>query len=326
MLTHPDGNLIVKKAFEGLKGVKTKDLIITILKEHEEKYDIVKGLKENIGEDITVIVLESPTASQSETIYETIIKANISEPFFIKDSDNYFEVELNDTNNYICYSNLDEYKEINAANKSYIIMNSQGIIVEMIEKRIVSQSFNVGGYFFKDPQQFISSYLKLKDKKNGELFLSHIIEDLIVSKNEIFLGEKVSGYLDWGTLEDWQKYKNKFKTYFFDIDGIFFKNSAQYFNPRWEEAPFLEKNVNFLKVISDNPFIQIFFVTSRPEKYRKMLGKKFELLGIRYDGMLMGCKHSKRIIVNDFSDTNPFPTCEAINLPRDSEDLEKYLK
>ena len=29
----------------------------------------------------------------------------------------------------------------------------------------------------------------------------------------------VTKYYDWGTLEDWNKYKNEFKTLFIDIDG-----------------------------------------------------------------------------------------------------------
>lgn len=327
MLNHPDGNLMVKKAIEGLKDISTKDIIITILREHEEKYDIARGLRENIGNDITIVILDEPTKSQSETIYLTLKKANVNESFLVKDSDNMFSVSVPSHFNYICYSNLQEYSDINPANKSYIIMNDQGIIVEMVEKKIVSQSFNVGGYFFVSPEKFIETYEKLSKLNNPtELYLSHIIEDMIVNGKEVFFGKKVTDYFDWGTLDDWQKYRQKFKTYFFDIDGIFFRNAGQYHKPRWEDTVINEKNVQKLKELSNNPYVQIFFITSRPEFYRTMLENKFSELGIKYSSLTMGCNHAKRIIVNDFSDTTGYPTCESINIPRDSEDLDKYLK
>jgi hypothetical protein len=35
----------------------------------------------------------------------------------------------------------------------------------------------------------------------------------------------------------------------------------------------------------------------------------------------MGVHHSKRILINDYATTNPYPTAVAINLKRDSENL-----
>ena len=327
MLTHPDGDLMIKKAVESIRGVSLKDVIITILKEHEEKYDIIRGLRENIGNDINVVVLDEPTKSQSETVYETIKRAGIKESFIVKDSDNIFSLEgPGEKFNYICYSNLQEYSEINPSNKSYIVMNEQGIINEIVEKKIVSQTFNVGGYYFVDVKQFMDAYETLSSRLAGtELYLSSIVEYLILNRGAVFFGKKISDYCDWGTLQDWQKYRAKFRTYFFDLDGVLFKNGAQYFKPRWENADFIEENLKVLQELSQSPYMQIYFVTSRPEKFRKMLEEKFKEKNIKYSGMLMGCSHAKRILVNDFSDTATYPVCEAINMPRDSVELKKYI-
>lgn len=205
-------------------------------------------------------------------------------------------------------------------------MNEQGIINEIVEKKIVSQTFNVGGYCFTDSKQFTDAYESLiRGDQKEELYLSSIVEHLILNKIAVFFGKKIKEYFDWGTLNDWQKYKSKFRTYFFDLDGVFFKNGAQYFKPRWEDAPFIEDNLRLLQELSKNPYIQIYFVTSRPEKYRALIEKKFMDNDVKFSGMLMGCSHAKRIIVNDFSDTNTYPVCEAINLPRDSTELKKYI-
>ena len=46
---------------------------------------------------------------------------------------------------------------------------------------------------------------------------------------------------------------------------------------------------------------------------------------IPYDQLVMGLPHCKRVLVNDFARSNLYPSCEAINIPRNSETLEEYL-
>ena len=284
------------------------------------------GLRENIGDDINIVILEESTSSQPETVYRAIKKLNIDEPFMVKDSDNTFEINVIADQNYICYSSLDEYEEINARNKSYILMNEQEIILRMAEKKIISQTFNVGGYFFKDTKKFIECYEKLVDDAvGGELYLSHIIEEMRVNNNEVFIGKKVQNYFDWGTFRDWQKYRKKFHVYIFDLDGVFFRNGAQYHEPRWENIVFIEENIKKLIELSNDRYAQLYFLTARTEKYRNMIEEKFKEKGIRHSGLLMGCMHAKRTIINDFSKTTGYPSCDAISIPRDSDELNKYL-
>lgn len=326
MLTHPDGDLMVKKAIEQI-NVEPEDIIITILREHEEKYDIIRGLKENIGEKINIVVLDEQTKNQPETVYLTLKKTGINEGFLIKDSDNTSAIpSWREDKNYVCYSDIQEYEDINPGNKSYIKLNDQNIIIDIVEKKVISRFFNVGGYFFTDPQKFMATFEKLNKKNNGsELYISHIIEDMILNQGELFFGKKINSYIDFGTPEQWNKYIRQFKTYFFDVDGVLFENGAQYFKPRWEDTKPLNENLEVIKKLSENDKIQLFFITSRPEKYRAMLEKKLKNLGIKYSGLIMDCLHSKRIIVDDFSNTTGYPKCEAINILRDSEDLKKYI-
>lgn len=325
MLTHPDGNLMVKKVVDSL-GVAPKDVIIAILAEHEEKYDIVKGLKENIGEGVTVVVLDHATGSQPETVAATIRKTGLNEPFLIKDSDNIFSVpKMDEGFNYVCYSDLQDYDDINPGNKSYIKMNDQNIITDIVEKSVASRFFNVGGYYFTDPAKFLETYSRLEKSNGGELYTSHVIADMILHGNEIFMGKYVKNYVDWGTWEQWSRYVQKFRAYFIDLDGVVFKSGAQYFTPRWDETSPLMENVEVIKKLCGEGNSQIFFVTARPEKCRKLTEQKLSALGLKWHALLMGCFHAKRVIINDFSMTSTYPSCEAINVLRDSEDLKRYL-
>jgi len=39
----------------------------------------------------------------------------------------------------------------------------------------------------------------------------------------------------------------------------------------------------------------------------------------------MGLQSNKRIVINDYSSTNVYPNCTAINLKRNNDDLENLL-
>ena len=325
MLTHPDGNLMVKKVVDSL-GADPKDVIIAILSEHEEKYDIARGLKENIGEGVQVVVLEHATASQPETVAATIRKIGLTEPFLIKDSDNIFSVpRMEEGFNYVCYSDLQDYGDINPGNKSYIKMNEQGIITDIVEKSVASRFFNVGGYYFSDPKKFMETYERLAKGNGGELYTSHVIADMIMRGNEVFMGKYIKNYVDWGTWEQWSRYVQKFRTYFIDLDGVVFKSGAQYFSPRWDQTGPIMENVEAIKKLCDEGSSQIFFVTARPENCRALTEQKLSALGLKWSALIMGCFHAKRVLINDFSMTSSYPSCEAINVLRDSEDLKRYL-
>ena len=38
----------------------------------------------------------------------------------------------------------------------------------------------------------------------------------------------------------------------------------------------------------------------------------------------MGLNHSKRIIINDYANSNPYPSCDSINIKRNSDSLDTY--
>ena len=73
MLTHPEGKLMVEKAIHGLSSNAFERTIITILREHVEKYESDIWLKQIFGDKVEICILENPTNSESETIYQTIV-------------------------------------------------------------------------------------------------------------------------------------------------------------------------------------------------------------------------------------------------------------
>ena len=45
---------------------------------------------------------------------------------------------------------------------------------------------------------------------------------------------------------------------------------------------------------------------------------------IPYSKLIMGLPHTKRTIINDFAPSNPYPSCSAINISRNIDNLNDF--
>jgi hypothetical protein len=327
MLTHPSGTMMITEAIKGLPLDKFDNIYFGVLKEHLDKFQFGLGLlKETEGIGVAqkchVVILEEPTKSQSETVYQMVKQAKIEGYILIKDCDNYFEVEdIDFEHNQVCYSKLDDHDTINARNKSYIKLDDKNFILNIVEKKIISNTFSVGGYGFKDAEQFMRYYEKLNVFENiGECFVSNIIFEMLLQELK-FKGTVVSNYIDWGTLDAWSEFKKRFRTIFCDLDGTLITNAAAHFPPYYGEGQPIQKNIDELNRIYKKGETLVIITTSRPERFMEVTKKELDNYGIPFDVLLMGLPHSKRIIINDYAASNPYPSCESINIPRNSDTL-----
>jgi hypothetical protein len=299
------------------------------LEEHNEKYQFLDGFKRELFdcgliEKSRFIFLENQTLSQSETVYQAIQKESIDGFIFIKDSDGYYECDIKTTSNQIAFFDLNDMDDINARTKSYLEFDINGIITNIVEKKVISSTFSVGGYGFEQASQFCSSFDKLNDLE-GECYVSNVIFEMILSGHK-FNGLAASNFKDWGTIDAWNKYKSQYSCLFVDIDGTLVTNSSVHFPPYVGEGKSLQKNIDYLNHLYSSGKVKIILTTSRPEFMKELTVSELQDKGILYDHLITGLPHCKRIIVNDFADSNPYPSCEAINIQRNSDNLKDYLK
>jgi len=316
LLTDYAGRLMVENAAEHYIGKHR--VTVVILKEHDEKYLARKKLEEAFSNKIDIVVLDKPTSGPADTVYQAIKRGrvNLSSPLLIKDCDGFYKTEEKE-GNIIYVAKLSKHPRIRTAGaKSYTLANDQGIINSVVEKRIVSDHFCVGGYQFETTQSYINAFEKLST--TSEIFVSNIV-DYMISKDNIFFESEVENFIDVGTSEDWFDFNNK-PTYFCDIDGTIVKSKWDYYDdvePIWD-------NVSAL-VSKKQEGCKIIFTTSRPEKYRKLTQSILDGLGFAGCDLIMGIHHSKRVLINDYATSNPYPTAVAVNIKRDSEDLGDML-
>jgi len=325
MLNHPNGNLMLVEAFHGWDLNQVESILVIGLRQHEEQYQIRAMLQKQftklgLENKIRIECIEK-SDSQPHTVYQGIKLANLQGPIFIKDSDNYFHHVLAPGNT-VCYASIGEIKRGNVINKSYLLLNEQGTVLNIVEKRLISDTFCTGGYGFGDAEEFCMAFEKMDDIPN--LYVSHIIYQMILD-GAVFNSACVQRYTDWGTLQDWQTYRSQFSTLFIDLDGVLVENSAEYFSPRWGETEGIRKNVETINALYDSGYGEIILTTTRGQEYESVTVEQLKRIGLKYHRILFGLLHAKRIIINDYSKTNPYRSCDAINLPRNSTQLTEML-
>ena len=329
MLTHPSGKLMVTASISGLDLSNVGNVYFTVLKEHliDERMgetEIINAFGQiGIGyKKLKILMLENPTKNQPQTVAATIEHFGIDGPIYIKDPDNYF-VATPAAQNSVATYNLHNSDNMNGANKSYVTVDEYGFINNIVEKKIISSIFCTGGQSFISSKQFLEFFNK-NNAVSDDLYVSHIIFDMILNKVK-FLTVDVKEYYDWGTLKDWNQYKKGFATIFIDLDGVLVKNSSKYFVPFWGQTEAIRKNVEAVNKLYGSGKTKIIITTARDSSYAEITKRQLRELNILYHDIVFDLPHSKRIIINDFAKTNPYKSCDAINIERNSDNLGDML-
>ena len=200
------GQINCIKALEGIDLSMFTKIYFVMLYEHELKYHIAEKInvarkfnKKLLNTEIIFKFLDNPTKSQAETIYNTIIEYNIEGPIFIKDADNTCICEGPIKGNSVLVYPLENTQIVDHQHKSYVAVDDQNFVVNIIEKRVVSNLFNCGGYSFNDAASFKLAYetlLQYEDILN-HMYISHIIYWLILNKKLKFRPIEATYYEDF---------------------------------------------------------------------------------------------------------------------------------
>jgi len=329
LLQHPSGLTMLSAGLVGIGKYDFDEAIIVSLKRYFS--DISEASLSNevssvLNCPVKFVLLEEPTASMVDSIAAGIETMSIDGPIVVKDSDNLVALDSNELigRNFLVYAELEKFTSVKVANKSFVEIDSQGFISNIVEKRIISAEINSGLIGFQSASDFLRAMQKVSGAR--EKYVSDIVRYLL-GDGEVFWGQSASDYIDWGTLIEWKRYCSTFATIFVDIDGVLVTNENPHgnegknwfsFRPITENVEPLMQGVNLGKYV-------VVFTTSRSEKYREGLTKSLSDLGFKNFELIMGLPHAKRILINDFAPTNPYPSALAINLERNSTRLAEYL-
>ena len=297
-------------------------ITIGVLKEHDEKYNSTSFIKHEMGDKVKVVIIPQITKGPAETVYQILQLANITEgEFMVKDCDSFFE-HTTKSGNYICTSNVADHEVLNRLRaKSFVISNEQGIVTSIIEKQVVSNKFCVGGYKFESVAEYKKAFESISQER--EVFVSDVIS-VMLQNGHIFVENDSINYVDVGTSKEWFEYNNK-PVIFCDIDGTIIKAQKRVGEDSYDSEPIvLTKNVERLLEYERNGSL-IIFTTSREKNQEWVTKALLSKLGFKSQQLIIGLPNARRVLINDFDVSNPYPRAEAINIERNSDTLGFYL-
>ena len=147
----------------------------------------------------------------------------------------------------------------------------------------------------------------------------------MILDNHYFSYTEANNYVDWGTLREFRNFQKGFFTIFCDFDGCIVENSS-----RFDKKPFRSKiikpNINCLRDLQKIVNIELVITTSRPKVEKKNISKILNKNKIKYKEIITDLMHTKRILVNDFAKTNPYPSSVAVNIKRNDNGLSFILE
>lgn len=333
LLQHPLGGSMLQHSITGLGDLEnlgiTSIRIITLKEFFNDLSvdELISQISTATGKPVIIDLLEKPTSSMVDTLMISLGKIESDESIIVKDCDNlvsFGNFESLPEGNFISYVDLSNFPNVVAHNKSFLKFGEAGTLSNIVEKRIVSSFINIGCIRFNSVSDFLSATI---DSSLGrEIYVSDVIR-ILLERGHVFNSLEASNYEDWGTFQEWLGFISTFSTCFVDIDGVVAINENPLgINGGWNNFTPIHENLQVLLEKQKSGRCKIVFTTARTEPYRKSLSRVLEDLGFRNFELIMNLPHAQRILINDFAQTNPYPSAISINIPRNANNLKDYLK
>lgn len=166
--------------------------------------------------------LDDLTNGPAETVYKVINQLKITGNLIVKDIDAVFNFDSSTFDNFIVGTNIVRYQSdiAHLLQKSFLILNEQKQILDVIEKRIKSEFISMGMYGFRDANLFKKAFEQLSDVSYPikKVYISHIISYLIGRYGESFYYSELNKFYSFDSENDWIKMLKKYETYIIDLD------------------------------------------------------------------------------------------------------------
>ncbi len=205
-----NGLPMIQVVINNLRPVQNHRFIFICQNEHIKTYRLIDRLHEWSPGSI-VIGIDGLTEGAACTVLKARDHINSKDPLMIANSDQYIDTNIN---NY-----LDRMKSKNLAGLimtmkasdpkwSFVELNSEQMVVRVVEKEVISTEATVGIYNFSKGSDFVGAAEQMIQKNlrvNHEFYVAPVYNELIASGHRVGIynvGKETDGMYGLGTPSD----------------------------------------------------------------------------------------------------------------------------
>jgi hypothetical protein len=292
-----------------------------------------------------VVILQSETSSGPETVLRAIQQQGVEGPIFVKDSDGSFDHQIDAGNYVVGYKVTGSPDELIHSLPQKSFLGATGHVLTVIqEKQMISDIISVGGYAFESAAQFAAAYAAVtKIHHDAELclrgvsghavprmFLSHIVQSMMLSNNSVFGVSYCSGFDDWKSEAAWRSFLARFQNVVLQLEGVLVTavegtsivklagGAVEAFSP-------VTQNIAYVRNLFKAGHSRIVIASSRPEAQRRSVERLLESYGVPYHVLLLGQMGSTTFVVSSYGNGQPHPSSVSYCLPSGASQLGSIL-
>ncbi len=211
-----NGKAMIELVINNLRPKTDHRFIFICQREHYEKYDLYNILKNATGNRFEVIQINGVTEGAACTVLTALKYINSDDELVIANSDQYI---ASDINRFLAEARKGKKDGLIMTFKashpkwSYARVNGFGQVLEVAEKRVISDKATVGVYYFKAGKDFVNSAQSMIEKNirhNNEFYVCPVFNEMIINDKKIYVSDiPVARMHGLGTPEDLRSFLSK---------------------------------------------------------------------------------------------------------------------
>jgi dTDP-glucose pyrophosphorylase len=189
------GKTMIEVVVNNLRPSCEHKFIFICQREHYEQYDLSNILKNATRNKFEVVLINGITEGAACTVLTAITHINNAHEMVIANSDQYIEKSLDsfvDTARNKSADGLIMTFKASHPKWSYARTDKSGRVLEVAEKKVISNDATVGIYFFKKGSDFVrgaEAMIHKNIRSNNEFYVCPVYNELILEGKKVFIDE-----------------------------------------------------------------------------------------------------------------------------------------
>jgi dTDP-glucose pyrophosphorylase len=205
-----DGVQMIRLVIENLKPAQPHRFIFICQRAHLEAYELQSKLEE-WAPGCAVLTVDGVTEGAACTVLTARELINNDAPLMIANSDQYVDVDVNEYLSYMHNHHLDGLIMTMKASDpkwSFVGLNNENLVTEVVEKVVISDEATVGIYNFRSGREFVAAADDMIQKNlrvNNEFYVAPVYNQLInegANVGVFNVGEEANGMYGLGIPAD----------------------------------------------------------------------------------------------------------------------------